>query len=173
MLERMARDHFIDAIGEVNVRNIVYYREPSTLDEAVRVAIKVKNREEYDNPRSGKRTVSARAVTFVDPEVNVQKPEVDVQKELVNTLKGMQVALETVSEQVNSIPQARKQFKNNHVNGTYKSEKKEPGVMCYNCGAEGHRIKDCRHRPLPPQRTRDRESQTPYWRNRHHQGQGN
>lgn len=174
MLERMARDHFIDAIGDANVRNIVYYREPSTLDEAVRVAIKVKNREEYDNPKV-KRAVSARAVTFADPEITVQKPEVDVQKELVQTFKGMQGALETVSEQVYNLPQARKPYKSNN-SGAYKSGRKGPGVVvCFNCGEEGHKIRDCSSRPPPPPRYKDRESQTQRWHNmnRHSQGQGN
>ena len=47
MQESIARDYFIDAISDVSVRNLVFIKGPSGLDEAVCLAIKAQCRKDH------------------------------------------------------------------------------------------------------------------------------
>ena len=93
MIASMSCDHFIEAITNEEVKKWVCYKEPATLDEAVRMAIKVESREDKGRGKRSVRFVHAKKPT---PE-NGQSAE---QRELILALKGIQKNMSGLADQV-------------------------------------------------------------------------
>ena len=127
MQERMARDYFIDAISDVSVRNLVYYHEPSSLVEAVRVAIKAQCREEQENIKLGKKYGGS----VKSLETGAQQK---VHREITDKIRVMRLAFQSVSDERNGSTTVAKPS-----NPTMK-------FQCHNCRKWGHVRKEC-HTP--------------------------
>ena len=124
MQERMARDHFIDAIRDISVRNLVYFHEPSSLDEAVRLAIKAQLREGHVNIKLGK--------SFGGSVKSLQTDDLQkVHREIQDTMRVMRVAFQTVLDQRNDVSKI--------------GELSNPNMklQCHNCRRWGHIRKEC------------------------------
>ena len=57
-ISEMSRDHFIRALRDPNMRDMIYFKEPETLDEAVHVAIKLAARENRFEQKPSKAAVT-------------------------------------------------------------------------------------------------------------------
>lgn len=146
MLTRMAKEHFIEAIGNPETRKWVCFREPKTLDDAVRMAIKVESREEHEFQK-GTVKKNLRAVRFdTNSEVdNISK----VNKELVNTMNDMRKEMQHMSSQIVNL-EGKVTVTDNRPNpngGNSRNQNREPidwqTVQCYGCHQYGHTKRRC------------------------------
>ena len=129
MLKSMARDYFIDAIENISVRNVVYFREPSSLDEAVRLATKLQCGEEHREVKMGQNLIKSHEIDAL------QKAQTGI----MDTIQDLKLSVRTVSNCVNNLTTVEKPSNPNQK------------FQCHNCRKWGHVRKEC---PLPRRRNR-------------------
>ena len=127
--DRMAKDHFIDALNDSETRTRVLQMRTATLDEALAAAVELEalQRAEKERFSTGKR------VRELKVEGTSTKGLEDMVKEMAEQMKQMQMVL--VKEQTSK-----------SKNQSYSSQGGRPygqGRRCYYCQEEGHLIKDC------------------------------
>ncbi|KAJ8416335.1 hypothetical protein AAFF_G00356230 [Aldrovandia affinis] len=124
VLSEYARDQFVRAIEPRDLRERVQLRHPSTLQEALELALE---REELrgETTQGGMREVSPTVRVAVESSPAREQPE------------WVGAMMERMTELVRAVtlqPQG----------GAARS----PGPMrCWGCGRAGHRLRDCRDRP--------------------------
>ena len=96
MITSMTCDHFIKAITNEEVKRWMCYKEPATLEEAVRMAIKVESREDKGRGKKSVRLVHAARSTPVNEPSNEQK-------EMIMALKGIQKNMSGLAGQVREL----------------------------------------------------------------------
>ena len=126
MIESMSRNHFIDAIADRSVQRLVYALEPETLDEAVRIAIKLTARDEHLNNQKSTMKKSVSFCRAVQPAQSTEIPSSSVKQESIeNSIKLMQEQMERLTKLV--------------------SEKiRQPkDIVCFRCNQMGHKANMC------------------------------
>ena len=101
MIESMSRNHFIDAIADRSVQRLVYALEPETLDEAVRIVIKLTAHDEHLNNQKSTMKKSVSFCRAVQPAQSIEIPSGPVKQESIeNSIKVMQEQMERLTELV-------------------------------------------------------------------------
>ena len=126
--DKFAKEHFIEAIGRADVEEFVCFKEPATLDEAVRMAIKVQYKKDHASQKSscGKRGGVRAVNTPTTPKVEAPNNET---KELKQVLEQIKSEMSRMNDNVAN------------------RGRREGGQgTCYGCGERGHMIRNCPHR---------------------------
>ena len=89
MADLLAKDHFIEAIGDSTIRDLVLFNEPNTLNEAVRIALRIQIRKDQGNEKSGRGPSSS---PFVESETASGFP-----LKFKDTLQVMEMTPQTVA----------------------------------------------------------------------------
>lgn len=142
MLDRMAREHFIDAIGRPDVREWVWFREPNSLDEAVRLSIKVEARKNHENMKGGNKRMGVRAINPNPADPKDQNSGSSSNDELKQTLAQI----------CDNMNQMRMQMANMNRSNANKRPDYQNRLICYWCNEPGHKKWDC-----PKMKAQERE----------------
>ena len=123
LVEILAKDHFIDALQESEMRLRVQQARPKTLNEAVHAAVELETFQRAELQRQGGRRFT-RAVTEPKAKSDLQSQVYELAKAIENLTKMMN------DRQGNKKYTPRYPFRNSEV-------------TCFNCSEKGHYRKDC------------------------------
>ena len=159
LIDSLGRDYFLDAIGDSNLRLQVYQARPSTIDEAVCVAIEFEAFQKAESQRLGGRK-PARVIAseqsnknggecssiedklsemtktlsdFCTSQKNVNREQVKRNERMVHEMRLM-------NDRLTNLESPRSSGNN------FRQNSRRPGdreVVCYNCGEKGHIAKAC------------------------------
>lgn len=142
--ERLAKNHFLDAVDSRSVREGINRARPKNLDEAIRAALETDNFEKVEQQRilDGKPPKLARAIdSGLDQRVEKMEANLEVQAQTLKTMVDLLGRLSSQSvelpAQAEESPQGRKKIARGKV--------KE--WRCFNCDNRGHFARDCRKPP--------------------------
>ena len=126
MADLLAKDHFIEAIGDSTIRDLVLFNEPNTLNEAVRIALRIQIRKDQGiNEKSGRGPSSS---PFGESETASGFPS-----KIKDTLQVMEMTPQTVATL----------HKDNMLKLTREANKKGQQLVCFKCGQLGHKMREC------------------------------
>ena len=135
--DRLAREAFIDAIDDRDLRSKVRDKEPETLNRAVQTAVRCEAYQEVDKAKAdrGRTKKLIRRVEFRD------EPE-----EMPEETDGVWQAVNKLTEEVRNTKRqiATSRSPDNRADRDDKGEADVPGLpFCFNCGKKDHMMYTC------------------------------
>ena len=152
----VARDAFIDALGDRQIAVKIREREPLTLDAAYQIAVRL---EAYNQVTVGENSEERNRVHKMRG-VEVRGVEIDhsqILEELLNTQKLMKQQLLSQAEKITELSsrsneEGKQQGKGR---GTVMAKVDRPKVICHKCNKEGHIRPYC---PMWEEEKKERET---------------
>ena len=147
--DTLARDHFIDALVDSDIRWGVYQSRPLSLDDAVKTAMEYEAFRLAESQRSSKKSV--RVVSgSVEEETMGAKSEPNWDQVISKMVSAIESGFQSLKVDMKT--------KSDKESGRVNEQNKRP-VRCYNCNELGHMAKKC----SKPKRNRTNQSepQTP------------
>ena len=147
--EVVARDAFLDALGDPSYHYRILERDPKTLDDALKIANRLEAYEKAANvhrdsePKFVKHRGVVQAVENDDEDSRSQMNQImsllsDLKTENVKLRTEMESAVKAKSSAIPSETNSKEEWKNKKDS---KKQKKEEG--CRKCGQLGHRAREC------------------------------
>ena len=123
--ERLAKEHFKDAVNDQQLRTAIFQCKPATLDEAVTAALEMESFLQAEMAR-----VRPKSTSNLNPFSRVLSESSEVEERLKKIENDMQQLLTTVSS--SNVQQRGQQVKVREVD-----------AVCYYCGEVGHFKRNC------------------------------
>ena len=133
--ETLAKDHFIDALIDSDIRIRIKQSRPANLNEAISLAVEL---EAYDRVERRERELKG----------HLRSATVEEQPEAVGRMEGWMKAMEnnmkTLAEELKELKTSR-QTQNNrwHKNSGKKANTSRQEMICYECDKPGHIWRNC------------------------------
>ena len=165
LIDSLSRDHFLDAISDSNLRMQIYQARPTSIDEAVCVAIEFEAYQKAESQRSSwKRParminsdnaflqgneqkslqtqieeLTKSLADFSSTQKNANREQMRQNTQIQNTIKGLVNRVDRLEKGQNVKEKSNvSAVKNQRHAGRF------PAVECFNCGKKGHIARDCR-----------------------------
>ena len=147
--ETLAKEHFIDALNDTDMRWRVFQSRPTSLEDAVRVAVELEAFQVADRQRNGIRKPTARMINADDGQRSrlendeslqgqITALTANIEKILANGFKNLQNQLGAVKriqpDQNTRVPAQR---------WREGRESRQPVIECWNCKEVGHISREC------------------------------
>ncbi|KAJ8031464.1 hypothetical protein HOLleu_24660 [Holothuria leucospilota] len=159
----MAKDHFMDALDDPEVRLAVYQARPRTLDEALRVSLEMEAFQKVERQRnfSGRKALRAvegpnqrgptPAASTNDVSESVSNAIAESMKmyqgalgDMQSTLKSLKDEVQALQGKVNQGPGQGKRWGKGSAGSDRGPSRTEDGVpICFRCRKPGHFKRDC------------------------------
>ena len=133
--ETLAKDHFIDALIDSDIRIRIKQSRPANLNEAISLAVEL---EAYNRVERRERELKG----------HLRSTTVEEQPETVGRMEGWMKAMEnnmkTLAEELKEL-KASRQMQNNrwHKNRGEKANTSRQDIICYECDKPGHIKRNC------------------------------
>lgn len=130
--DSLAKDQFIDALEDREIRMKIRESGPKTLDEAVSRALQIEAMYEAESRRSGGRSVRL-----------VQEPPSEQKSELVELIKKNTAAVNQMVQFVQKQQTETSNERKQHGRGLGPTTKDRRERRCFRCHKKGHFIAEC------------------------------
>ena len=151
MVETLAKDHFIDALQDTDIKWRVYQSRPASLSDAVVVAVELEAFHLAEIKKGNIRRPTVRVITQGDEtsgegEDPLQKLVETLSKSFENFLDKLEAKL---SRNGTNLPPAPRKMSIGSGQGNQSGSKpswqfeKRPPPKCWNCGKVGHIKRNC------------------------------
>ena len=139
--ETLAKEQFIDALVDSDIRLRIKQSRPKSLNDAVRLAVELEAYNKAESKtREGKGYLRQAAIDMAN-EVSAPKPSDSSMDSMREWMQTMENSLKTLTETVSKLKLGDSQ------SGESKASNAKKVIHCFNCGKPGHKIAQCR-RPL-------------------------
>ena len=138
--ETLARDHFIDALADSDLRWGIYKSRPTCLDDAVKTAIEFEAFRKAENQRNINKGKFVRTVSGLPREESPEKrgePIAENFSHVVETMMGaIKQGFENLQKEIGKTSKADKK-------PSREGKLRKRDDKCYNCKERGHFARDC------------------------------
>ncbi|PIK44333.1 hypothetical protein BSL78_18806 [Apostichopus japonicus] len=142
MVETLAKEYFVDSLGDTETRWRVYQSRPVNLSDAVTVAVELEAFHLAEVKKGNLKRPTARAVIQTEK----QEDKVERQMQLLgeNLAKTMEHYMSKIHEELASGNYRKQTFASGQDRNMPWRDRDRPPIKCWGCGKFGHIKRNCR-----------------------------
>lgn len=142
MVETLAKEYFVDSLGDTETRWRVYQSRPVNLSDAVTVAVELEAFHLAEVKKGNLKRPTARAVIQTEK----QEDKVERQMQLLgeNLAKTMEHYMSKIHEELASGNYRKQTFASGQDRNMSWRDRDRPPLKCWGCGKFGHIKRNCR-----------------------------